>query len=155
MYAWGSNVWGHLGLGHINAVSQPTLVSGLSRSEANGAVQKDPGREGGGVKVVDVVSGFNHTLFRVVPRASTTAVTPTVLGFSGEPQPYPLPAPPSVDLPKGRIFCISCTASLMFCSLFFYDFISELWTTGSIAGTRLSRIIFSHYIFLLLYLNKN
>eukprot|EP00026_Physarum_polycephalum_P001279 Phypoly_transcript_01280.p1 GENE.Phypoly_transcript_01280~~Phypoly_transcript_01280.p1 ORF type:complete len:936 (+),score=129.43 Phypoly_transcript_01280:95-2809(+) len=113
LFAWGSNVWGHLGIGHINAVTQPTHVN-AARPE-NGTMQRGSSSYSSPLanyKIVDVTSGFNHTLFSVAPKNSTVPIVPSVFAFEGEPQPYPLPPPPSVDLPKG-----------------------QMWTTGSIAAT--------------------
>jgi Regulator of chromosome condensation (RCC1) repeat len=118
LYAWGSNVWGHLGLGHINTPAQPTIVAALSLpAEGGNGSPKEKG-----VKVLDVVIGFNHTLFFTAPRASTIPISPAVHKFVGEEvQPYPLPDAPNVQAPKGRILHLAA---------FFHNFslsLNQVW----------------------------
>lgn len=112
-------MWGHLGLGHINPIHMPTLVSVLSTGiePMNGSASPKPAPASAAaaaalaqaaptlepVKVLDVVMGFNHTLYLVAPRTSSSNVVDSVHKFGGDPQPYPLPAPASVESPKGRI----------------------------------------------------
>lgn len=103
-------MWGHLGLGHINPIHNPTLLTTLSQA-ADASGSSSPKAGGEGVKVLDIIMGFNHTLYLVAPRSSSATLLNSVHKFGGDPQPYPLPSPGSVDAPKGRIFYFYATFS--------------------------------------------
>ncbi len=119
VYVWGSNAWGHLGLGHFNPVTQPTLVPSFAPSNESvvgeGDAQQAITTAAKGVKVLNVEVGFNHTLFGTVPRDSPKKASARSHLYSFQsvapPYPPPPPFPASVDAPKGRIlkfylFCI-------------------------------------------------